>query len=226
MDFLAKNIRLILETINQELKRNGKTINVKKIRKYHNIPSTDRSQISFISHTLRLLEKKGLLSVKNGVSPKMYHIMVEAPLNRELVFTYLTEQKVHYKAYSIPFDKDKSKKEKISGIPMDFIEEILSQIQDVEDLLDRINVLDFYSNKEGVNTLFQQHLGSICKLLSAIFLYAPDLQDLITKNTEVDFLRMGKIIEAGYWHANYKNGWNAIQAIGKAKELLLNYLEE
>jgi hypothetical protein len=50
-------------------------IDVKTIRKYHDIPSSERSTISFISRSLNELTAKGFLKTLNNSTPKKYLIL-------------------------------------------------------------------------------------------------------------------------------------------------------
>lgn len=106
-------------------------------------------------------------------------------------------------------------------IPIVLIERILEQIEDIEDLLERIDVIDYYTNKDRANDMIRINLDTISKVIETIAINFPTFQEQLIETTQVDFIKIGKIIQNGYWHANYKNGWNAALATEKLKKVIL-----
>ena len=96
------------------------------------------------------------------------------------------------------------------------------QIEDIEDFLNRIDVISFYTNRDNYNEKIKLRLSAIAKALEAIISCHPELGLEIIKTTQVDYIRIGKMIEHGYWNANFKVGWNAAQGTERLKDFLLN----
>ena len=96
------------------------------------------------------------------------------------------------------------------------------QIEDIEDFLKRIDVISFYTNRDNYNDKIRLSLSAISKALEAIISCYPELGLEIIKATQVDYIRIGKMIEHGYWNANFKVGWNAAQGTERLKDYLLN----
>ncbi|KKM74746.1 hypothetical protein LCGC14_1397250 [marine sediment metagenome] len=75
MDFFLINLKETLEAINKLMDKNISIVNTKRIRRYFNIKSSNRSKINFIWRTLKYLEGEGILR-KNGITnPKTYKIV-------------------------------------------------------------------------------------------------------------------------------------------------------
>ena len=70
-----------IEVINYLIKKGIKKIQVKSIRVFHNIPSSDRSKIHFISRSLDELTKRGVLKYIGKNSPKKYEIIAKEEIS-------------------------------------------------------------------------------------------------------------------------------------------------
>ena len=81
MDFFEKNMKDTLEAINNSIDNNIFLINTKRIRKYHNINSSNRSKINFIWRALRLLEERGVLIPNGATNPRSYKIKIRKPID-------------------------------------------------------------------------------------------------------------------------------------------------
>ncbi len=81
MDFFSKNLKETLEAVNAIIDKKMITINSKRVRQYHNIPSSNRSKISFIWRTLRYLETAGILTPNGINNPKTYKIVIKEKID-------------------------------------------------------------------------------------------------------------------------------------------------
>lgn len=82
MNFFLKNLKDTLEAINKLIGNNIFLVNTKKIRRCHDIKSSDRSKINFIWRSLEYLRNAGILEL-NGVhnSPKNYKIKLKEKID-------------------------------------------------------------------------------------------------------------------------------------------------
>jgi len=72
-----KYLALVVEAINQL--GEGTYINTSRIRRIHNIDSSDRPKINFIWRDLKLLEEQGYIKKMGKKSPKGY--IIRKPIN-------------------------------------------------------------------------------------------------------------------------------------------------
>ena len=77
MDFFIKNLRETVEALNKLIESNVHIVNTKKIRRYYNIKSSNRSKINFIWRTLKVLEEEGILALNGITNPKTYKILID-----------------------------------------------------------------------------------------------------------------------------------------------------
>ncbi len=75
MDFYIKNMKEILEAINNLINNNINTINTKKVRAFHHIKPSNRSKVNFIWRALQRLEKEGILAKIGKNTPVNYRIL-------------------------------------------------------------------------------------------------------------------------------------------------------
>ena len=74
MDFRIYYLNLTLEAINESISKGNMIIDVKKVRRYHNIPQFDKSKINFIWRSLEFLEQQGLITRYLNKTPKSYKL--------------------------------------------------------------------------------------------------------------------------------------------------------
>ena len=143
--------------------------------------------------------------------------MGQRPKNIKLI----PVRKNQLKPYKIRGEKSMDKDSK--KIPMELIEEILFHIEDVEDFLHNLDLVDYYMNKNGVNDTIREKLRSISKIVGIIDGHIPGFSQKILEMTAIDYGKIGKIIENGFWNANFKNGWNAALATKGLMKAVLEY---
>ena len=88
MDYCKENLKKIVEAITELIKVNG-VITVKRIRIHYKIAGENRSQISFITRSLRWLKDQGILEVVRKKSPKSYKVVMPKKLNIEEILAML-----------------------------------------------------------------------------------------------------------------------------------------
>lgn len=81
MDFFSENLKATLEAVNAHIEKNMVVINTKRVRQALHISSSNRSKISFIWRTLKVLEEAGILTPNGITNPKMYKIAVKEKID-------------------------------------------------------------------------------------------------------------------------------------------------
>jgi len=95
MDFFIEHLKDVLEAVNKEIENNIFMINTKRVRKIHNVKSSNRSKINFISRSLEYLEKEGILILMNGKSPKNYMINAEKKIDIEQFICQVRQKRLN-----------------------------------------------------------------------------------------------------------------------------------
>jgi len=93
MDFFIKNLRETVEALNKLIESNVHIINTKKIRRYYNIKSSNRSKINFIWRTLKVLEEEGILALNGITNPKTYKILIDKKIEVEKFLSEIERNK-------------------------------------------------------------------------------------------------------------------------------------
>ena len=93
MDFFIKNLRETVEALNKLIESNVHIINTKKIRRYYNIKSSNRSKINFIWRTLKVLEEEGILTLNGTTNPKTYKILIDKKIEVEKFLSEIERNK-------------------------------------------------------------------------------------------------------------------------------------
>jgi len=93
MDFFIKNLRETVEALNKLIESNVHIINTKKIRRYYNIKSSNRSKINFIWRTLKVLEEEGILALNGITNPKTYKILIDKKIEVEKFLSEINKNK-------------------------------------------------------------------------------------------------------------------------------------
>ena len=88
--------RYLQDTLKAIYSFTNSLITVRKVRKYLRIQGSDRSKISFISRSLKLLEDEGFLKISDSRSPKNYKttFFKEKISIPDIVFCVLNEKKI------------------------------------------------------------------------------------------------------------------------------------
>ena len=71
----SKILKSTAEAVNKVYEKNYTDITVKRVRKCNKVPSSDKSQIHFISRALEDLKSQGYLELLGRNSPKIYKIL-------------------------------------------------------------------------------------------------------------------------------------------------------
>ena len=93
MDFFIKNLRETVEALNKLIESNVHIVNTKKIRRYYNIKSSNRSKINFIWRTLKVLEEEGILTLNGTTNPKTYKILIDKKIEVEKFLSEIERNK-------------------------------------------------------------------------------------------------------------------------------------
>ena len=93
MDFFIKNLRETVEALNKLIESNVHIVNTKKIRRYYNIKSSNRSKINFIWRTLKVLEEEGILALNGITNPKTYKILIDKKIEVEKFLSEIERNK-------------------------------------------------------------------------------------------------------------------------------------
>lgn len=93
MDFFIKNLRETVEALNKLIESNVHIVNTKKIRRYYNIKSSNRSKINFIWRTLKVLEEEGILTLNGTTNPKTYKILIDKKIEVEKFLSEINKNK-------------------------------------------------------------------------------------------------------------------------------------
>jgi hypothetical protein len=93
MDFFIKNLRETVEALNKLIESNVHIVNTKKIRRYYNIKSSNRSKINFIWRTLKVLEEEGILALNGITNPKTYKILIDKKIEVEKFLSEINKNK-------------------------------------------------------------------------------------------------------------------------------------
>ena len=92
MNHSDKNLVDTVEAINRLIENRIYEVNVKRVRKVLNIPSTDHSKINFIWRSLKRLLTLGILAPNGTLTPKNYIIPQRAPIQIESVLSCLKDK--------------------------------------------------------------------------------------------------------------------------------------
>ncbi len=219
MDYFLKSVKETLEAINGLLKENHQYVSVKRVRDYYGISASEHSKINFIWRSLDFLAKHGIITLNNGKKPKKYKINSSSTIN--IAHLIIQIEKNQLRCFKI---KDDDKMDtKSNKIPKELMEEILFHIETIEDLLPQLEIIAFITNENGVNNAIRNALSSLSHTIEAIEKINPGFSDKLLEMCSIDFIKMGKIIENGYWNLNVKPGWNAALATKILKQLVLKY---
>jgi hypothetical protein len=80
MVYYNKILKETADAINRCFEKKYLDISVKRVRKCHNIPSSDRSRIAYYHRALEDLKSKGYLELLGRNSPKNYRIIKKIDL--------------------------------------------------------------------------------------------------------------------------------------------------
>ncbi|MHA1488276.1 MAG: hypothetical protein ACTSRI_01315 [Promethearchaeota archaeon] len=95
MNFFTKNLKDTLEAINKLIENKIFLVNTKKIRRCHDIKSSDRSKINFIWRSLEYLRNEGILEL-NGAhnSPKNYKIKLKEKIDIKNFISQIEKERI------------------------------------------------------------------------------------------------------------------------------------
>ncbi|MHA1733369.1 MAG: hypothetical protein ACTSU5_15590 [Promethearchaeota archaeon] len=94
LGYYLKILEDTASAVNKALDRNIKSITVRKVRVCNSVPSSDRSQIVFISKALDELRRDGYLQFAGRASPKNYTILKPVEVRK-----YLDEKRKNHLNY-------------------------------------------------------------------------------------------------------------------------------
>jgi len=66
-------------------------VSTKRVRRYNNISSSNRSKINFIWRSLAYLEDQGILKANGSSSPKSYNIIPDEKINIKVFIAKVKE---------------------------------------------------------------------------------------------------------------------------------------